>query len=302
MEFLQHPQVGLLGLGTDVVVQQAVHQQADGVHGARRHGGVAALALAAQHGGAVLPRFLGDALGALDGVRRHPHRAESPVGHGVAGHAALEVQDHAVFQLGAYDLAVEAALLPVADRELGVRRKAERRHGVMRGVVVHVVHIGLFVGTQQRAHRVFELDAAVLEVFQRIQAEDAGAFVVRHAAAQEPAVPDADGVGIGVPAVALGHHVGVGDGRQILLPVGDGAGLGPADVALGVIRFKAQLGGDLQRLVQRGPRPRSERRARFRRALHTWHRHQAGDVTQNIVAVLLRKSVDGRPTWIVHKS
>ena len=93
------------------------------------------------------------------------------------------------------------------------------------------MHIRLFVGTQQRTHRVFQRCTAVFQVFQRIQAQDAGAFIVGHAAAQQPAIPHADGVGVSVPAIALGHNVGVGDGGKELLAVGNLAGLGPADVA-----------------------------------------------------------------------
>ena len=170
----------------------------------------------------------------------------------------------------------------------------------MLGVVVYIVHVGLLVGAQQGAHGVFQLNATVLEVFQRIQAEDARALVIGHAAAQQPAVPHADRVGVGVPAVALGHDIGVGDGAKELLAIGDAAGLGPADVAIGIEGVKAQLPGDLQRLVQCSAGAGTERCARLRRTLNAGYGNKAGDVAQDIVAVLLGKGVNGRPTHIVH--
>ena len=42
---------------------------------------------------------------------------------------------------------------------------------------------------------VLEGNAVVFQVFQGIQAQNAGAFVVGHAAAQQPAIPHAHGVG-----------------------------------------------------------------------------------------------------------
>ena len=302
MQLLQHLQVGGLGGGADAAFQQAVYQQADGVDGALGHGRMAALAPAAQRHGAVAVVLHGHALAGAEGVRRRAHHAAGAVGHGVVGHAAGKVQDRAALKHRADDLAVEAALFAVADRELGVGGKAEGRHLKMLGIVVHVQHAGLLVGAQQRADGVAQGGAAVLQIFQRVQAQDAGAFVVGNAAAQQPAVPQADGVGVGVPAVALRHHVGVGDGGQKLLPPGDGAGLGPADVAAGVVGVQAQLGGDLQRFGQGVAGAGAEGRARFRFALHAGHGAQAGDIPQDIVTVLFGKGVDGRPAGIVHGS
>ena len=170
----------------------------------------------------------------------------------------------------------------------------------MLGVVVYVVHIRLFVGTQQRTHRVFQRCTAVFQVFQRIQAQDAGAFIVGHAAAQQPAIPHADGVGVSVPAIALGHNVGVGDGGKELLAVGNLAGLGPADVAVGVEGVQAQFIGDFQRLGQRGLGAGAEWCARLGCALDTGDCHQAGNVTQDVVAVAFHKGVNRRPARIVH--
>ena len=260
---------------------------------------MSALTPAADDGGAALPCLEGHTLGLYQGAGGDLHSAGSTVRHGVVGHAALKSSDDTV-QLGADDLAVEAALLAVADRELGIRGEAESGHGVMLGVVVHVVHVGLLVGAKQGADGVLQLHAAVFQILQRIQAQDAGAFVIGHAAAQQPAIPHADGVGVGVPAVALGHYIGVGDGGQELLAVSDSAGLSPADVAVGIVGGKAQLLGNFQCLGQRGLGAGAERGTGGSFALDTGNGHQTGDVPQDVVAVFFGKGVDGRPTRIIH--
>ena len=60
---VQHVQVGLLLRGADAALEQAVDDQADGVDRALGHGGVAALAPAADDGGTALPCLEGHALG-----------------------------------------------------------------------------------------------------------------------------------------------------------------------------------------------------------------------------------------------
>ena len=151
---VQYMQVGFLLRGAYAALEQAVNDQTDGVDRALGHGSVAALAPAADDSGAALPCFKGHALGLDKGTRADLHGAGCAVRHGIMGDAALKRSDNAV-QLGADDLAVEAALFTVADRELSVRGEAERRHGVMLGVVIDVVHVGLLVGTQQGTHGVF---------------------------------------------------------------------------------------------------------------------------------------------------
>ena len=167
-------------------------------------------------------------------------------------------------------------------------------------VVVHIRHAGLLVGAQQGADGIALRRAIVLKIFQRVQAQDAGAFVIGHAAAQQPAVPHPDGVGVSVPAVALRHHIGVGDGGQKFLSFGNGSRLRPTDIPFGVVGGKTQLTGNFQRLVQRRSRSRAKGRARLRRAFHAGDRHQTGDVPQNVVSVVFHKGVNGRPTGVCH--
>ena len=63
---------------------------------------------------------------------------------------------------------------------------------------------------------------------------------------------------------------------------------------------KAQFPGNLQRLVQCSAGAGTERCARLRRTLNAGYGNKAGDVAQDIVAVLLGKGVNRRPTHIVH--
>ena len=276
---VQHLQISGLGRGADLAFQQAGNDQPNGVYGALRHGGVAAFAPAADDGGAVLTSFKGHALGLFQGAFRQADGAGCAVGHSVVGNAAHKINDYTVFQHGADQLAAKTAFFAVAYRELGVRGKAESGLLKVGGKIVYVVHVGFLIGTQQGSHGVLEGNAVVFQVFQGIQAQNAGAFVVGHAAAQQPAIPHAHGVGVSIPAVALGHNVGVGDGSQILLAVCNGAGLRPADVTFGVVGVQAKLCGNFQGFVQRSLGAFAKRCARLRRALNARHSHKAGNIT-----------------------
>ena len=123
----------------------------------------------------------------------------------------------------------------------------------------------------------------LLEEFQGVQAQHAGALVVGHAAADDPAVPHLHVEGIGGPAVALGHHVQVSDGGNLL--IGLAGQLGPAHVALAVVGGQTHLGSHLQRLIQCGGRACAEGLARLRGALHAVDIHQALDIAHNIFFV-----------------
>ena len=160
VEFLQHRQKLVFLGGAKAVFQQIVHQQADGVHRAGGHGRVAALAPAADAHRPGL-RLEGDTLllGQRFDVRLH--KAAGPVGDDVVGHPALKAQD-VPRQRPADKAAVEAALLAVAHRELGVRRKAEGRGLVVGQIVFHIPHAGLLVGAQQRPDGVFQGDVLLL--------------------------------------------------------------------------------------------------------------------------------------------
>ena len=259
---------------------------------------MAAFAPAADDGGAVLTSFKGHALGLFQGAFRQADGAGCAVGHSVVGNAAHKINDYTVFQRGADQLAAKTAFFAVAYRELGVRGKAESGLLKVGGKIVYIVHVGFLVGTQQGSHGVLEGNAVVFQVFQGIQAQNAGAFVIGYAAAQQPAVPHAHGVGVSIPAVAFGHNIGVGDGGQILLAVRNGAGLRPADVAFGIVGIQAQLCGNFQGFVQRSLGTFAKWCTRLRRALNAWHSHKAGDITQDVITVIFCKCVNRRPAGI----
>ena len=292
MQLGEHFKVGGLGRGCHLACQQAGYNQPDRVDGSRRAGGMPAPALGMDCGQAI---FFGEgqAFAGLQLGRRGAQRAGRAVGHRINRNAALKINDNAVFKHGRDDFAVKAALFPVANREVGVRREAECRHLVVFGIVIDVAHTGFLIGSKQRAHGVTQLDAAVLEVFEGVEGQHGRTFIVRYAAPEQPAIPYPHREGVGVPAVAGRHNITVGDGGQILLPFGDGAGLGPADVAVVIVHSKAEVGRNGQRFIQRGARPRAERRAGRRFALYARFCDQAGDIAQDGFAVLFREGVNG---------
>ena len=169
--------------------------------------------------------------------------------HGVVCHAALDLHDDTVTHR-ADDLGTEQALFAVAHREFRIRGEAEGRSGIVLQVVVHILHMGLFVVADQGADGIAQLIALLLEELQGVQSGHHGTLVVGNAAAQQPAVLNAHGEGVGRPAVAHGHHVHMADGRQILFRVLAGQ-LCVADVVFAVAGGKAHARSQLQRLVQR---------------------------------------------------
>ena len=289
MQLLDGFQIGALGVVAQAVVQQVVHHQTDGVDGALRHGSMAGLAPAAD-ADALAFRLEGDVGGVAQLGDVGGHEGAGAVRHSVGGDAALKVLDDAVADR-ADQLAVEVALLAVADRELGVRGKAEHRGRVVGEVVVHIVHMGLLVVAHEGTDGVAQGDALLLEELQGIQGSHHRAFVVRHAAADHPAVADLHLEGILRPAVALGHHVHMADGRQILLGVRTGQ-LGVADVALAVAGGKAHACSQLQRLVQSGPGACAVGCTLFRGALHAVDGHQCSNILQELLFVRRDKRVD----------
>ena len=298
MQLAQRFQIPPLGLAAQAAVQQVVHHQADGVHGALGAGGVAGLAPAADADTAVF-RLQGDVGGVLQAGHFGLDQGAGPVGDGVVGHAALKLQDLAAGAGRADQLAVEVALLAVADRELGVRGKAERRGLVVGQVVFHVLHAGLLVGAGQGADGVAQLDPHLLEELEGVQSSHHRPLVVHDAAAQDPAVLPAHLEGAGRPALPCGHHVHMADGRQVLVRVCAGQ-LGIADVALAVMGGKAHPAGQFQRLVQRGAGALPEGRALGGLCLHAVDGHQLCNVLQHLLLVGLYEGVYLLIQFLIH--
>ena len=289
MQFLDGFQIGALGVVAEAIVQQVVHHQTDGVDSAFRHGSVAGLAPAAD-ADTVAFRLEGDVGGVAQLGDVGGHESAGAVRHSVGGDAAHKVLDDAVAD-GADQLAVEVALLAIADRELCVRGKAEHRGRVVGEVVVHIVHVSLLVVADEGADGIAQGDALLFEELQGVQGGDHGAFVVSDTAADHPPVADLHLEGVFRPAVALRHHVHMADGSQILLGIGTGQ-LGVADMVLAVAGRKAHACGQLQRLVQRGTGACAVGCALFRGTLHAVDGHQRGNVFQDLLFVRRNKCVD----------
>ena len=290
-------QISALGVVAQAVVQQVVCHQTNGVHGAFRHGGMTGLAPAAD-AHAVTFRFQRDVGGILQLGDVGLDQCTGAVRHGVVGHTALKVHDHTVAHR-ADDLGTEQALFAVAHRELRIRGEAEGRGRVVLQVVVHILHVGLLVVACQRTDGVAQLIALLLEELQGIQGSHHGALVVGHAAAQQPAVLDAHGEGVGGPAVAHRYHVHMADGSQILLGVLTGQ-LGVSDVVLAVAGGKAHPGCQLQRLIQRCARACAEGCTLLGGAFHAVDGHQSGDILQQLLFVLRNVCVDFLIQCLIH--
>ena len=159
--------------------------------------------------------------------------------------------------------------------------------------------MGLLVGACQCADGVAQLIALLLEELQGIQGSHHGAFVVGNAAAQQPAVLNAHGEGVGRPAVAHGHHVHMADGRQILFRVLAGQ-LCIADVVFAVAGGKAHACSQLQRLVQCGAGACTIGCALLGGPLHAVDCHQCGDILQQLFLVLRNICVDFLIQCLIH--
>ena len=159
--------------------------------------------------------------------------------------------------------------------------------------------MGLLIGACQCADGVAQLIALLLEELQGIQGSHHGAFVVGNAAAQQPAVLNAHGEGVGRPAVAHGHHVHMADGRQILFRVLAGQ-LCIADVVFAVAGGKAHARSQLQRLVQRCTGACAEGCTLFRGALYAVDCHQSGNILQQLFLVLRNICVDFLIQCLIH--
>ena len=152
-------------------LEQAVHDQADGVDGASGMGGVSALAQQMMveppsPASKVTPSVWTRAPAATCTVEARSGTALS--------HAALKGGDDAV-QLGADDLAVEAALPPLQTGELGIRSEAESGHRVMLGSQSTSCMLVSCAGAKQGAYGgASAVHAAVGKYFSAYRHRDAG--------------------------------------------------------------------------------------------------------------------------------
>ena len=278
-----------------LVFENIAYQHAYRVHRALRLGCVAADALCGE-----VPQFSvgldGDALGRSRLCALHP--CLGLAGDNVARNAAADVRDLVKLRLGD-DAQVAYALFAVADREAGIRAETEHRSLVIVKVVFHIAHAGLLVGTEQRADAVAQRDARVLEVLERVQAQDGRPLVVHYAAADEIALALAQRERVARPALADGDNIKVRDGGEVILRVAD---LAVADLILAVDSLESQLAAYLKPQLQRLLRPLAEGCTRLCRALDAVYRHKARDVSYNILSVVIYELVDTGSVLIIHCS
>ncbi len=282
-----------LGLAEQAVVQQVVAQHADGVLRAGRRARVAADAVGrdARERLSALAR-VGE-LKALGGGQSRDVGADDGHGQardGVGGAAALDGGDDGTLYRAAHRRRAEGgaveALLAAAHRELGVGREEEVGLGVVLEVVINVAHVGLLVGTEEDTQRIGQLLARSLDLLDEeaggVQCQDGRALVVDDAAAKQPALALLHLVGVGVPARALGDHVGVGDEGELLL--GGASEVGKPEVALAVVGGKTHAVGDAKGLVESLARAGAPGRS-LGRVLEVLNRavaHEGGDVLDHL--------------------
>ena len=191
------------------------------------------------------------------------------------------------------------ALLAVAQREIGVGAEAEGRGRVVLQIIVHIQHAGLLVSAEQRADRIAQRHAALPEILERIETEDARPLVVHHAAADDIAVLFPHGKGVLRPAVADRNHVEVRDRGEILaIPLAD---LRIADIVFTVDSVKSELTGNRQPLVERSRRAFAEGLAWQRLFLHTVDCDDTRNIVKNILFILRDKGVDIAAKLLSHR-
>lgn len=142
-------------------------------------------------------------------------------------------------------------------------------------------------------------DARVLEVLERIQAQDGRSLVVHYAAADDIPLALAQRERVARPALADGDDIKVRDGGEVILRIAD---LAVADLILAVDSLEPQLAAYLKSQLQRLLRPIAEGCARLCRALDAVYRHKARDVSYNILSVVIYELVDTGSVLIIHCS
>ena len=189
-------------------------------------------------------------------------------------------------------------LLPVDQREIGVRTEAEKGSGVIGDIMLQVAHAGFFVAAEQRANRIAERNPGILQIFQRVQTEHTGAFVVHHATADQKALALAQGEGILAPSVSGGNDVDVGDGGEIALPP-ILADRGISDFVFAVDGVQTELRRNLQGAVEGAFGFDAEGRIRFGRTFDAGDADKAGDIADDVTLVGFSEAADVRKSVFV---
>ena len=137
-----------------------------------------------------------------------------------------------------------------------------------------------------------------------IERQHGRAFVIDHAAAEQPALATLHRKRVGVPTGAGGNHIHVADSRELL--VAAARDIGNAHITLVVARLVAELLRDAERAIERVTDRAAKRRAGLRigRNRHGRVAHQlrniGDDILPNLVDVLgdaLLHLIHGRPPY-----
>ena len=224
--------------------------------------------------------------------------------NGVARLGAAPRHDAPAVDLGAHERRPKLALLGIADRELGIRRKQKVRVGVVLQIMVNVGHAHFLIAAQQRAEGVARHNAVLEQVRAGVERQHCRALVVDHAATEQPALATLHRKRIGIPAGAGGHHVHVADSRELLIAAT--RDIGNTHITLVVARLVAELLRDAERAIERITDRTAKRRIGLRigRNRHGRIAHQPLDIGDGIfpdlVDVLgnaLLHLIHGRPPY-----
>ncbi len=233
-------------------------------------------------------------------VRGNAHERGRLAGNRVGDRAGIELHDAATGDIARDDLArevaVEDALLPADEREVGVGREGERGLVVMGEVPLEVAHLALLLvahetaqGVRQRTARLIHL---ALEEVRHIERKHERTLVVQHATANEIALATRHVEGVDRPAKPLGNDVRVGNGRD--LAVGCARKIRVAYVAFALVGIEPQPPCDAKRDHERIMASLAPRHTRTRRlgVAHGANLHQRADVLDRVLPYLVDVGVN----------
>ena len=159
-----------LATGTKRVLglAQIRHDQADGIDRSLGHRSMATDTVGENLRMPVIECRNLQAVGVLDGRRQlvggNRKLADRLRRNGVARLGAAPRYDASAVDLGAHERRPKLALLGIADRELGIRRKQKVWVGVVLQIMVNVGHAHFLIAAQQRAEGVARNNAVLEQV------------------------------------------------------------------------------------------------------------------------------------------
>ena len=211
--------------------------------------------------------------------------------YGVRRYASFDLQNIFLRAAGEEKTVIDA-LLAVNQGKVGVRAEAENGQRVVRYIVLHIFHAGLFIASEESPDGIMKLRTTLLQIFERIEAEHGGPFIVHDAAPDEVAVFFAQDEGVGLPAIAGRDNVDMGDRGEIGTPIVF-ADRGIAKTVFAINGFQTKLPGDFQRAVERPTRFTSEGSALLGFRLDAWNGDETGHIPKDLLFIVANKLVNG---------